>query len=167
MLTGTKTSDSITCTKINWNVGSRCRAWCWSCTAINWQKGNFKEVQEEAWFIVAPSSCATSILVSIRFTHQEIQQQEDIFETLLQHMRWKNRSNFKQKVYIFNWDGSMDWLTEFVYMRQRKRGGRVGLNKPVNFSMRVCVSLNVNETDIVVVKNTNSDIISTPHLVTR
>ena len=33
--------------------------------------------------------------------------------------------------------------------------------------MRVCVSLNVNETDIVVVKNTNSDIISTPHLVTR
>lgn len=39
--------------------------------------------------------------------------------------------------------------------------------KPVNFSMRVCVSLNVNETDIVVVKNTNSDIISTPHFVTR
>ena len=48
---------------------------------------------------------------------------------------------------------------------EKKRGG--GVNKPVNFSMRVCVSLNVNETDIVVVKNTNSDIISTPHLVTR
>lgn len=63
-------------------------------------------------------------------------------------------------------------MTELVYMRQREggRGGggeRGGLSKPVNFSMRVCVSLNVNETDIVVVKNTNSDIISTPHLVTR
>lgn len=40
-------------------------------------------------------------------------------------------------------------------------------NLPVNFSMRVWVSLNVNETDIVVVKKTKSDIMSTPHFVTR
>lgn len=36
MHTGTKTSDSITWTKISWNVGSRWRAWCWSCTAVIW-----------------------------------------------------------------------------------------------------------------------------------
>ncbi|KAG6539302.1 hypothetical protein ZIOFF_004464 [Zingiber officinale] len=41
------------------------------------------------------------------------------------------------------------------------------LNKPVNLSIRDCVSLNVNETDIVVVKNTNNDIRSTPDLVTK
>lgn len=51
---------------------------------------------------------------------------------------------------------------------EREEGeGVEGSKKPVNFSMRVCVSLNVNETDIVVVKKTKSDIMRTPHLVTR
>lgn len=40
-------------------------------------------------------------------------------------------------------------------------------DKPVNFNMRVCVSRKVNDTDIVVVKNTNRDIIRTPHFVTK
>lgn len=40
------------------------------------------------------------------------------------------------------------------------------VQEPVNFSIWVWVSLNVNDTDIVVVKKTNSDIISTPHFVT-
>lgn len=40
------------------------------------------------------------------------------------------------------------------------------VNIPVNFSMRACVSLKVNDTDMVVVKNTKSVVISTPDLNT-
>lgn len=40
-------------------------------------------------------------------------------------------------------------------------------HKPVNLSMRDCVSLRVNETDMVVVKKTKSDIRRTPHFVTK
>ena len=40
-------------------------------------------------------------------------------------------------------------------------------HKPVNLSIRDWVSLRVNDTDMVVVKKTNKDIIRTPHLVTK
>ena len=40
-------------------------------------------------------------------------------------------------------------------------------HKPVNLSMRDWVSLRVNETDMVVVKKTKSDIRRTPHFVTK
>lgn len=38
---------------------------------------------------------------------------------------------------------------------------------PVNFSIRACVSLKVKETDMVVVKKTKRDVMSTPHLNTK